>query len=109
METHSCHWWGTFQGGLDDFLDFPRVPAGSTLMSVTCLVLLDTDFDNLRYAFETWLVDKDVPGAVQKALMGHSPGSVTESYAHPSLEKVRECVNRLSRLPHHVCQGGDSK
>ncbi len=57
-----------------------------------------TDFHNLRHAFETWLVDHDVPSPVQKDLMGHSPGSVTEGYAHPSLEKMRECVNRLPRL-----------
>ena len=57
-----------------------------------------TDFHNLRHAFETWLVDHDVPSPVQKALMGHSAGSVTEGYAHPSLEKMRECVNRLPRL-----------
>lgn len=59
---------------------------------------LDTDFHNLRHAFETWLVEADVPGAVQKALMGHEPGSVTEGYAHPSMEKMRECVNRLPGL-----------
>lgn len=72
---------------------------------------LDTDFHNLRHAFETWLVEADVPGAVQKSLMGHSPGSVTEGYAHPSLEKMRECVNRLPRLVgrHNGCGNESSE
>lgn len=59
---------------------------------------VETDFHNLRHAFETWLVEADVPGPVQKALMGHSSGSVTEGYAHPSMTKTRECVNRLPQL-----------
>lgn len=57
------------------------------------------DFHNLRHAFETWLVEHDVPSPVQKELMGHSSSSCqTEDYAHPSVEKMRECVNRLPRL-----------
>ena len=68
-----------------------------------------TDFHNLRHAFETWLVEADVPGPVQSALMGHSPGSVTEGYAHPSLEKMRECVNRIPRLLDRGTSSEESK
>lgn len=60
---------------------------------------VSTDFHNLRHAFETWLVEHDVPSPVQKELMGHSSSSCqTEDYAHPSIDKMRECVNRLPRL-----------
>ena len=62
---------------------------------------IETDFHNLRHAFETWLTEWEAPGPVQSALLGHSPGSVTEGYAHPSIEKMRECVNRLPRLLGH--------
>ena len=63
---------------------------------------IETDFHNLRHAFETWLTEWEVPGPVQSALLGHSPGSLTESYSHPSIEKLRECVNRLPRLLGHI-------
>lgn len=49
----------------------------------------------LRHSFASHLNDKDVDILVIQSLLGHTSPRSTESYIHPSLEKVRESMERL--------------
>lgn len=49
----------------------------------------------LRHSFASHLNDKDVDILVIQSLLGHTSPRSTEPYIHPSLEKVRESMERL--------------
>lgn len=49
----------------------------------------------LRHSFASHLNDKDVDILVIQSLLGHTSPRSTEPYIHPSLEKVREAMERL--------------
>jgi site-specific recombinase XerD len=49
----------------------------------------------LRHSFASHLNDKDVDILVIQSLLGHTSPRSTETYIHPSLEKVRESMERL--------------
>jgi len=49
----------------------------------------------LRHSFASHLNDKDVDIFVIQSLLGHSSPRSTEPYIHPSLEKVREAMEKL--------------
>lgn len=49
----------------------------------------------LRHSFASHLNDKDVDILVIQSLLGHSSPRSTEPYIHPSLEKVREAMEKL--------------
>lgn len=49
----------------------------------------------LRHSFASHLNDKDVDILVIQSLLGHTSPRSTELYIHPSLEKVRESMERL--------------
>jgi site-specific recombinase XerD len=49
----------------------------------------------LRHSFASHLNDKDVDILVIQSLLGHASPRSTEPYIHPSLEKVRESMERL--------------
>ena len=49
----------------------------------------------LRHSFASHLNDKDVDILVIQSLLGHTSPRSTEPYIHPSLEKIRESMERL--------------
>ncbi len=49
----------------------------------------------LRHSFASHLNDKDVDILVIQSLLGHTSPRSTEPYIHPSLEKVRESMEKL--------------
>ena len=49
----------------------------------------------LRHSFASHLNDKDVDILVIQSLLGHLSPRSTEPYIHPSLEKVREAMEKL--------------
>jgi len=60
---------------------------------------IHTDYNvschTLRHSFASHLNDKDVDILVIQSLLGHSSPRSTEPYIHPSLEKVREAMEKL--------------
>lgn len=49
----------------------------------------------LRHSFASHLNDKEVDMLVIKSLMGHSTTRSTEIYIHPSMQKVRQAMEKL--------------
>ncbi len=49
----------------------------------------------LRHSFASHLNDKDVEILVIQSLLGHSSPRSTEPYIHPSMEKVRQAMEKL--------------
>ncbi|MFH1847560.1 MAG: tyrosine-type recombinase/integrase [Candidatus Omnitrophota bacterium] len=49
----------------------------------------------LRHTFASHLNDKDVDMLVIQSLMGHTSSRSTESYIHPSQEKIKEAMEKL--------------
>ena len=49
----------------------------------------------LRHSFASHLNDKDVDILVIQSLLGHSSPRSTDPYIHPSMEKMREAMERL--------------
>ncbi len=49
----------------------------------------------LRHSFASHLNDKDVDILVLQSLLGHTSTRSTEDYIHPSLERVREAMEKL--------------
>jgi site-specific recombinase XerD len=71
--------------------NFKKILTGSGLelpFKVTC--------HSLRHSFASHLNDNDVDILVIQSLMGHASTRSTEPYIHPSLDKVR---NALEKLP----------
>ena len=59
----------------------------NTHFNVTC--------HTLRHSFASHLNDKNVDILVIQSLLGHSSPRSTEPYIHPSMEKMREAMERL--------------
>lgn len=59
----------------------------NTHFNVTC--------HTLRHSFASHLNDKDVDILVIQSLLGHSSPRSTEPYIHPSMEKMREAMEKL--------------
>jgi len=57
--------------------------------------LFNVSCHTLRHSFASHLNDKDVDILVIQSLLGHSSPRSTEPYIHPSLEKVREAMEKL--------------
>ena len=49
----------------------------------------------LRHSFASHLNDKDVDILVIQSLLGHSSPRSTETYIHPSMDKIREAIEKL--------------
>ncbi|SDU57755.1 tyrosine-type recombinase/integrase, partial [Desulfobacula phenolica] len=49
----------------------------------------------LRHSFASHLNDQEVDMLVIKSLMGHSTTRSTEIYIHPSMQKVRQAMEKL--------------
>ena len=60
---------------------------------------LNTHFNvschTLRHSFASHLNDSDVDILVIQSLLGHSSSKSTEPYIHPSLEKIRQAMEKL--------------
>ena len=60
---------------------------------------LNTHFNvschTLRHSFASHLNDSDVDILVIQSLLGHSSSKSTEPYIHPSLEKIRQALEKL--------------
>ena len=54
----------------------------------------------LRHSFASHLNDNDVDILVIQSLLGHSSTKSTEPYIHPSLEKIREAMEKLPGVIH---------
>lgn len=70
--------------------NFKKIMIKSTLethFNVTC--------HTLRHSFASNLNDKDVDILVIQSLLGHSSTRSTEPYIHPSLEKIRDAMEKL--------------
>jgi integrase len=52
---------------------------------------------DLRHTFATWVGQK-ATFVVYRALLGHSPGSVSERYFHPPLEELTRVIDSMPRL-----------
>lgn len=50
---------------------------------------------SLRHSFASHLNDKDVDILVIQSLLGHSSTRSTEPYIHPSMEKIRQAMEKL--------------
>ena len=48
-----------------------------------------------RHSFASHLNDKDVDILVIQSLLGHSSTRSTEPYIHPSMEKIRQAMEKL--------------
>jgi len=49
----------------------------------------------LRHSFASHLNDNDVDILVIQSLLGHSSPRSTETYIHPSMDKIREAIEKL--------------
>ena len=62
-------------------------------------VQLDTHFNvschTLRHSFASHLNDNDVDILVIQSLLGHASTRSTEPYIHPSMEKIRQAMEKL--------------
>lgn len=74
----------TMEDNLKKILQNTRL---NTHFNVTC--------HTLRHSFASHLNDKDVDILVIQSLLGHSSPRSTEPYIHPSMEKIREAMERL--------------
>ena len=52
---------------------------------------------DLRHTFATW-VGQRATFVVYRALLGHSPGSVSERYFHPPFDEIKRVIETLPRL-----------
>ncbi len=59
--------------------------------------LPDIRWHDLRHTFATW-VGQIAPFVVYRALLGHSPGNVSERYFHPPLSELKKVIDSLPRL-----------
>lgn len=59
----------------------------NTRFNVTC--------HTLRHSFASHLNDSDVDILVIQSLLGHSSSRSTEPYIHPSMDKIREAMEKL--------------
>ncbi len=59
----------------------------NTQFRVTC--------HTLRHSFASHLNDNDVDILIIQSLLGHSSPRSTEPYIHPSLEKIRQAMEKL--------------
>jgi integrase/recombinase XerD len=70
--------------------NFKKIVAGSNIMTyfnITC--------HTLRHSFASHLNDKGVDIMVLQSLLGHTTPKSTQIYIHPSMQKVREALERL--------------
>ena len=74
----------TMEDNLKKILQNTRL---NTHFNVTC--------HTLRHSFASHLNDKDVDILVIQSLLGHSSPRSTEPYIHPSMEKIRDAMERL--------------
>lgn len=69
------------------------------LKKILCNAELKTHFNvschTLRHSFASHLNDSDVDILVIQSLLGHSSSKSTEPYIHPSLEKIRQAMEKL--------------
>lgn len=63
----------------------------------------DLTVHDLRHAFTTWAAECGVPLHVRRSLLGHSPGSMTESYTHATREAEEQAVEAVANyFEHHA-------
>ncbi|MBI4585917.1 MAG: site-specific integrase [Planctomycetes bacterium] len=60
----------------------------------------DIRWHDLRHSFATWIGQR-ATFVVYRALLGHSPGSVSERYFHPPFEELRKVIDSLPHLLSH--------
>ena len=72
------------------YSNFKKIFSGSGIMiwfKVTC--------HTLRHSFASHLNDEGVDIMVLQSLLGHSTPKSTQIYIHPSMQKVREALEKL--------------
>ena len=71
----------------DNFKKVLKKTAFNTHFNVTC--------HTLRHSFASHLNDNDVDILVIQSLLGHASARSTEAYIHPSMDKIREAMEKL--------------
>ena len=71
----------------DNFNKIVRYAPLNVQFNVTC--------HTLRHSFASHLNDNDVDILVIQSLLGHSSPRSTETYIHPSMDKIREAIEKL--------------
>ena len=71
----------------DNFKKILRNANLNTHFNVTC--------HTLRHSFASHLNDKEVDILVIQSLLGHSSPRSTEPYIHPSLEKIKQAMEKI--------------
>ncbi len=68
--------------------------------------LPDIRWHDLRHTFATWVGQK-ATFVVYRALLGHSPGSVSERYFHPPFEELQRVIDSMPHLLTSVSASSD--